>query len=304
MSYASTWCRDFVLTHDNLKHSVAGASAGIISSMITCPLDVVKTRIQNQGGFERVQLEYKGTLGTLRRIRYEEGFKGLYRGLGPTIAGYLPTWAIYFTVYDYCKLNWAQYLGKEGREWLLHIASAMTAGMSCTTLTNPLWLIRTRFMTQTAQSSYHYKSILDAFITIAQKEGIRGLYKGLGPSLIGASHIAIQFPLYEELKSIIIKREKELNTVNILLASSTTKLIASTITYPHEVIRTRLQMQVAEPFKYKGILHAIKVISQEEGIRGFYRAIPTNLIRTVPASSVSILVYEMILKKIDSMKNN
>lgn len=42
-------------------------------------------------------------LGTLTRIWSEEGVRGLYRGLGPTIFGYLPTWAIYFTAYDYFK---------------------------------------------------------------------------------------------------------------------------------------------------------------------------------------------------------
>lgn len=51
-------------------------------------------------------------IGTLKRIRLEEGFRGLYRGLGPTVVGYLPTWAIYFTVYDYCKIAWAKDLGK------------------------------------------------------------------------------------------------------------------------------------------------------------------------------------------------
>lgn len=41
--------------------------------------------------------------GTLRRIWVDDGFRGFYRGLGPTIFGYLPTWAIYFTVYDSSK---------------------------------------------------------------------------------------------------------------------------------------------------------------------------------------------------------
>jgi solute carrier family 25 folate transporter 32 len=54
---------------------------------------------------------YKGTVGTLTRIWQEEGIRGLYRGLGPTVLGYLPTWAIYFTAYDYCKSHWADELG-------------------------------------------------------------------------------------------------------------------------------------------------------------------------------------------------
>lgn len=51
-------------------------------------------------------------LGTLKRIWLEEGIRGLYRGLGPTMYGYLPTWAIYFTAYDYFKLALSENTGK------------------------------------------------------------------------------------------------------------------------------------------------------------------------------------------------
>lgn len=98
-------------SHENLKHSIAGAGAGIVSSIVTCPLDVAKTRLQNQGIAKPGEKLYKGTVGTLSRIWQEEGIRGLYRGLGPTILGYLPTWAIYFTAYDYCKSHWADELG-------------------------------------------------------------------------------------------------------------------------------------------------------------------------------------------------
>lgn len=144
--------------------------------------------------------------------------------------------------------------------------------------------------------------MLDAFSTIARNEGIRGFYKGLGPSLIGVSHVAIQFPLYEELKSLLIEANMHTETANILLASAVSKMVASTVTYPHEVIRTRLQNQSVEPYKYKGIFHAVKVILYEEGMHGFYKGISTNLLRTVPSSAITILTYEMIIKKMDQMK--
>lgn len=297
------WWKEFAQSHENLKHSIAGAGAGIVSSIMTCPLDVAKTRLQNQGVLVPGQKLYKGTVGTLTRIGCEEGIRGLYRGLGPTVLGYLPTWAIYFTTYDYCKGRWAIEIDKE-KEWLLHIVSAMSAGALATSLTNPLWVIKTRFMTQNEQTPYRYNNTIHAFATIAREEGFRGFYKGLGPSLIGVSHVAVQFPLYEKLKVIFhAERHSSSESYSILLASSLSKMAASLATYPHEVIRTRLQNQTKKPYKYQGILHAAKVMSKEEGLAGFYKGLSTNLVRTVPSSALTILTYELIVRTLDDWKN-
>jgi solute carrier family 25 folate transporter 32 len=78
-------------------------------------------------------------------------------------------------------------------------------------------------------------------------------------------------------------------------------MIASLTTYPHEVIRTRLQTQSskrqqnAQTLKYSSMRQTIQVIYQEESLRGFYKGLGTNLIRTVPASAVSLLVYELLV---------
>jgi solute carrier family 25 folate transporter 32 len=84
-----------------------GASAGVASGIVTCPLDVIKTKLQAQGGFVRrggqvveAKALYRGMLGTGRVIWREDGIRGLYQGLGPMILGYLPTWAVYLAVYD------------------------------------------------------------------------------------------------------------------------------------------------------------------------------------------------------------
>lgn len=84
-----------------------GASAGVASGIVTCPLDVIKTKLQAQGGFARrskqvvqAKVLYRGMLGTGRTIWKEDGIRGLYQGLGPMLLGYLPTWAVYMAVYD------------------------------------------------------------------------------------------------------------------------------------------------------------------------------------------------------------
>jgi len=86
----------------SLHSMIAGAGAGLVSSIATCPLDVVKTTLQAQS-VKRGSPGYEGVIKTCLRIYRQSGLVGFYRGLGPTIAGYLPTWGIYFTVYDFTK---------------------------------------------------------------------------------------------------------------------------------------------------------------------------------------------------------
>ncbi len=106
-------------------------------------------------------------LATVKTILRHDGIRGMYRGLGPTILGYLPTWAIYFAVYDGIKNRFGEqpvgdvrvvrhvYPAAQGKgyqplsrdhPWTLHLVSAMTAGACSTLCTNPLWVIKTRFM--------------------------------------------------------------------------------------------------------------------------------------------------------------
>lgn len=290
---------------------IAGAGAGLISSIVTCPLDVVKTRLQARGGIKLVgtggsHAQMEGLVGTLRTIWTHEGVRGLYRGLAPTIYGYLPTWAIYFTVYDRVKARIAEKRGTQAnKDPISHVVAAMLGGATGTIITNPLWVIKTRFMTQAMEPGQaRYRHTYDAIKSIWREEGPRAFYKGLLPSLFGVAHVAVQFPLYEKLKSLYSSDTENLPSQQILVCSSLSKACASVTTYPHEVVRTRLQIQrvdASKSQKPRGVVDTIRMIAQNEGFRGFYRGLGVNLIRTVPSSALTILTYELLMRNLNKL---
>lgn len=176
-------------------------------------------------------------------------------------------------------------------------------------------------------------------------EGFRSFYSGLTPALFGLTHVAIQFPLYEYLKMAFtgygIGEHPDTGSshwIGISFATLLSKVCASTLTYPHEVLRTRLQTQqrtnpalspegitfrggLNHPHdrgrpptasssdgmpsrpRYHGTMRTFQTILQEEGWRAFYSGIGTNLFRAVPAAMTTMLTYEYLRKLIHTFQH-
>ena len=98
---------------------MSGGLAGAASGIVSCPLDVIKTKLQAQGGFKLPKdgrslsaAAYRGVQGTAIKIWREDGLRGMYRGLGPMLLGYVPTWAVYLTVYNKTQAYFNEKTGK------------------------------------------------------------------------------------------------------------------------------------------------------------------------------------------------
>lgn len=285
-----------------LFNAGAGAAAGVIAATFVCPLDVIKTRFQVHGLPQLSNASVKGSVivGSLEHIFQKEGVRGMYRGLSPTVLALLSNWAVYFPIYEQLKI----FLGADDVNHHLSVGANMLAasgaGAATAIATNPLWVVKTRFQTQEMKRGVVlYRSTLSALRRIAHEEGIRGLYSGLVPALAGISHVVIQFPTFEKIKYYLADHDNttvdKLSVSNVAVASSVSKIFASTLTYPHEVVRSRLQEQGHHSEKrYSGVVDCIKKVFQQDGIPGFYRGCATNLLRTTPAAVITLTSFEII----------
>ncbi|XP_061360864.1 folate transporter 1, chloroplastic-like, partial [Gastrolobium bilobum] len=132
------------------------------------------------------------------------------------------------------------------------------------------------------------------------------------------SHGAIQFTAYEELRKFIVdlkskgckihhqNPDKLLNSVDYAVLGATSKIAAILLTYPFQVIRARLQQRPSGDGvpRYMDSWHVVKETARFEGVRGFYKGITPNLLKNAPASSITFIVYENVLKFLKVARRN
>ena len=179
----------------------------------------------------------------------------------------------------------------------------MLLGALTAVMTNPFWVIKTRMCTTTRHTSDAYTGLWNGLTRLAKEEGIRGLYRGMVPALFGTSHGAIQFMAYEEMKkwrNDALKRRGEspedehnakLSNSEYLLMAASSKVVATVTTYPYQVLRSRLQDRQTRD-AYKGVIDCISKIRAAEGYVGFYKGLAPNIIRVLPGTCITFLVYE------------
>ncbi|KAL2642644.1 hypothetical protein R1flu_010231 [Riccia fluitans] len=293
------------------ENAAAGAVAGFATVVSLHPLDIVRTRFQVNDGRHVRGPSYKSTVHALTTIARSEGIRGLYAGLTPALIGSTISWGAYFLFYNKAK---ARYDRRNDGEVgpVLHLISAAEAGGLVCLVTNPVWLVKTRLQLQAPGygSQKPYSGVRDAVTSILKEEGWRGLYKGLGPGLLLVSHGALQFMAYEEIKKIVsashsklIKKDRSseeaaLTSVDYAFAGASSKIFALFCTYPYSVVRSRLQQRPNEKgvANYAGAWQALKETFRYEGLRGLYKGLSPALLRTVPSSTITFLVYESVMK--------
>ncbi|PIN21611.1 Mitochondrial solute carrier protein [Handroanthus impetiginosus] len=183
---------------------VAGACAGVSSTLVTYPLELVKTRLTIQRDV------YNGLLDAFVKILQEGGLRELYRGLTPSLIGVIPYAAANYCAYDTLQKAYRKIFKQQkiGNIETLLIGSA--AGAFSSTATFPLEVARKHMQVGAVSGRQVYKNMLHALASILEKEGIQGLYKGLGPSCLKMVPAAgISFMCYEACKRILVEKEDD-----------------------------------------------------------------------------------------------
>ncbi|KAL0745759.1 hypothetical protein Bca101_101736 [Brassica carinata] len=292
------------------ENATAGAVAGFATVAAMHPLDVVRTRFQvNDGRGLSALPTYKNTAHAVFTIARLEGLRGLYAGF--FLLSSVPLFhGAYTSSCDYGRAKERYARGRDDEKLTppLHLASAAEAGALVCLCTNPIWLVKTRLQLQTPlHQTPPYSGLLDAFRTIMKEEGPRALFKGIVPGLVlflqQVSHGAIQFTAYEELRKVIVdlkenRRKSESTPDNLLNSRIMLHWVAppkSQQFFSH--ILFRLLEHDYRPStngipRYIDSLHVIRETARFEGLRGFYRGLTANLLKNVPASSITFIVYK------------
>ncbi|KAI8881998.1 mitochondrial carrier [Backusella circina FSU 941] len=323
--------------------ALCGGIAGMSTRLAISPLDVIKIRLQVQPQpiknilLSQNNVKYSGIIQAFKTIVAEEGFRGLFKGNMAAEYLYLTYGTAQF--YGYYSLN--KYFTKVQQQqniitffickfylylifFFINMPSGvrsflcgMLAGSVATTITYPFDLLRTRFAMQGTNKVY--RGIPNALSDIYQREGVRGFYRGLGPSIVQIMpYMGLMFLSYECLCSVFdsLKKRKIIRDnhkrIDDMVCGSLAGIISKTGVFPLDVIRKRLQVQGPHRTSYilssipcyagNSVLQCMQNIIRFEGFKALYKGLVPGLLKAGPAGAVNFLVFELSKDIITHMK--
>ncbi|KAK9159236.1 hypothetical protein Scep_005810 [Stephania cephalantha] len=193
---------------------VMSGFAAIMSKTAAAPMERVKLLLQNQGEMlKRGQLNrpYSGIGDCFIRLFKEEGVLSFWRGHQANIIRYFPTQAFNFAFKGYFQTVFGRSKEKDGYlKWLAgNVASGSAAGAVTSLFLYHLDFARTRLGTDAKECPINgqrqYKGLLDVYRKTLSSDGVAGLYRGFGVSIMGiALYRGMYFGIYDTLKPIIL----------------------------------------------------------------------------------------------------
>ncbi|KAA8528275.1 hypothetical protein F0562_035630 [Nyssa sinensis] len=286
------------------KHLWAGAVAAMVSRTFLAPLERLKLEYIVRG-------EQKSLFELIKTIAASQGLRGFWKGNLVNILRTAPFKAVNFCAYDTYRKQLLKISGNEETTNFERFLAGAAGGVTATVLCLPLDTIRTKIV---APGGEALGGVIGVFHHIIQTEGFFSLYKGLLPSIISmAPSGAVFYGVYDILKSAYLhspegrKRienmkqqgrelnaldQLELGPIRTLLHGAISGACTEVATYPFEVVRRQLQMQV-KATKLSALATFIKIVEQG-GIPALYAGLFPSLLQVLPSAAISYFVYEFM----------
>ena len=286
-----------------LASVVSGALSGALVSSCVQPLDVLRTKMQADSACG-IQRTTTNTIALL--YREGGGILAFWRGTQPTVVRLGIGAALHFSLLESIKPLF-ETRKEDGTMHMTAMGAALTGGLSrglAAMVSCPITLVKTRMEyvpTSSGSTIPMYRNTIHALGSIARAEGVRGLYRGLGPTLLAnAPFSALYYSFYTRLQ-MRLREEGTLPSAAVNFASGTVAAIAATlITQPADVVRTRVQLGLATSGVGgsgggASIVTVLKQIATSQGMQGMLvGAAPRMVKRTLQTALVWTLYEELM----------
>uniref|UniRef100_A0AAR2JCL4 Mitochondrial glutamate carrier 1 n=1 Tax=Pygocentrus nattereri TaxID=42514 RepID=A0AAR2JCL4_PYGNA len=285
---------------------INGGVAGLIGVTCVFPIDLAKTRLQNQQNGSRLYTSMSDCL--IKTIR-SEGYFGMYRGAAVNLTLVTPEKAIKLAANDFFRFH----LSKDGQKLTLlrEMLAGCGAGTCQVIVTTPMEMLKIqlqdagriaaqrKLMPQTVAPGgpVEVKSPTAMQLTreLLREKGIAGLYKGLGATLLrDVPFSIIYFPLFANLNNLGKKGAEGpapfyVSFISGCIAGST----AAVAVNPVDVIKTRLQSLTRgnQEDTYSGVTDCIRKILRNEGPSAFLKGAYCRALVIAPLFGIAQVVY-------------
>lgn len=273
-----------------------GGVAAIISKSAVAPIERVKLLLQNQNELikrGRLKKPYLGVSNGFKRVFLEEGLIAFWRGNQANVIRYFPTQAFNFAFKGYFKSIFGYSKEKDGHiKWFAgNVASGSAAGATTSLLLYHLDYARTRLATDSlecrATDQRQFKGLVDVYRKTLSSDGIAGLYRGFGVSILGITlYRGMYFGIYDTMKPLVLVGPFEGKFFASFLLGWSITTFSGVCAYPFDTLRRRMMITSGHQNKYSNAIHAFREIVQQEGFSALFRGVTANMLLGMAGAGV------------------
>ncbi|GMM34971.1 ADP/ATP carrier protein [Saccharomycopsis crataegensis] len=291
------------MADDFLVNFLMGGVSAAVAKTAAAPIERVKLLIQNQDEMlkqGRLSHKYAGIVDCFKRTAAGEGIASFWRGNTANVIRYFPTQALNFAFKDKIKALF-NFKRSEGYwTWFAgNLASGGAAGGLSLFFVYSLDFARTRLANdaksvKSGGGDRQFNGLVDVYRKTIASDGIAGLYRGFGPSVVGiVVYRGLYFGLYDSLKPVVLTGQLEGNFLASFLLGWIVTTGASTASYPLDTVRRRMMMTSGTGVKYNGSMDAFSQIVAKEGVKSLFKGCGANILRGVAGAGV-ISMYDQL----------